>query len=82
MNRTITARLSRPISEPELSRVWEANANLYEGPEVLFHVNGTEVEIEYPAQREERGTEGLQRAFEGALRQFDPGLRVEWTAAV
>jgi|GEM_PF-4843159 hypothetical protein len=81
MPHTIRARLSHPIDAADLSRIWEAHVNLHDGPELLFSVTGSDVAISYPSQPTPRGTEKLRRAFEEALRTFDPDVRVEWQEA-
>ncbi|MFN3321992.1 MAG: hypothetical protein ACK5AZ_00730 [Bryobacteraceae bacterium] len=74
----IRARLSRTIDAPELSRMWESEVNVYRTPEVVFHVEGNEVTIEYPSQPHPVDASGLKRAFEQTVHRFLPHCEVEW----
>jgi hypothetical protein len=92
----ITARLSNPISEPDLSKMWESerttfNAGSGDGidtflgaPELAIVSRGNEVHLSFPAPQ--GGSDGpkqfekMKAAFERAVHRYRPDVRVDWAA--
>ena len=87
---TITARLSEPISRPELSRMWESERTAFtpgvgngvissnSGPELVFETTGEEVRLSFPSGGRDPEHTKLKAAFERAVHRYRPDVTVEW----
>jgi len=89
MPQSITARVSEPISQPELSRMWESERTTFNpgtgdgidtflsAPELVFEPQGNEIRILYPGSKDPDQSR-LKAAFERAVHRFLPDVKVEW----
>ena len=89
MPQSITARVSQPISEPELSRMWESERTTFNpgtgdgidtflsAPELVFEVSGNEVRILFTGSKDPDHRR-LKEAFERAVRRYMPDAKIDW----
>jgi hypothetical protein len=82
---TITARLSEPISRPELSRMWESEREAGDGvdmrasaPELVLETDGNDVRLSFPSGSRDPEHRKLKEAFERAVHRYQPNVKVEW----
>jgi hypothetical protein len=87
---TLTARLSEPISRPELSKMWESErsssptgvgdaiAMRVTAPELDFVTEGDRVHLSFPSGSRDPEHSKLKVAFERAVHRYRPEVRVEW----
>lgn len=92
MPKEITARLSKPISGPELSRMWESERTTFPAgsgdgidtrltaPELVIHARGEDVVLTFPTGGADPDHRRLKAAFERAVHRYDPGVRIDWAA--
>jgi hypothetical protein len=82
---TLTARLSEPISRPELSRMWESERTgdgLTNGstlPELVFEAAGDEMRLSFPSGGRDPEHTKLKQIVERAIHRDRPHVTVEWT---
>lgn len=89
---TLTARLSEPISRPELSRMWESERTAFNpgsgdgidtfrtAPEIVLEADGDEVRLSFPSGGRDPEHSKLKQAFERAVHRYRPDVIVEWKA--
>lgn len=90
MPQTLTARLSDPISRPELSKMWESERTTFTGgtgdgidtrilaPEIVLETDGDEVRLSFPSGGRDPEHLKLKQAFERAIHRYRPDVTVEW----
>jgi hypothetical protein len=91
MSETLTARLNGPVSQAEVSLMWESERTTFTAgtgdgidtsifaPEIVLHANGNEVTLSFPTGGRDPGHRKLKEAFERAVKRYRPELTVEWT---
>ena len=81
MPEILTARLSGPVSQPEVRLMWESerrtDASL--APEIILYANRTEVTLTFPSGGSDPEHRKLKEAFERAVKRYRPELTVDWT---
>ena len=89
MPELIVARLSQPISGPELSKMWESERTTFNpgtgdgidtfisAPEIVLEPNGNEVRILFTGSNDP-DRRRLKEAFERAVRRYVPDVTIEW----
>ena len=91
MSETITVRLSDPIPEPELSKMWESERMTFttgtgdgidtflEAPEMVIEARGNEVDLRFPGGPDHEHRK-MKAAFERAVHRYRPDVRLDWAA--
>jgi hypothetical protein len=86
---TLTARLSEPISRPELSKMWESERTTFTtgsgdgidtfltAPELVLDTQGNDVTLSFLSGGE-ANHQKLKEAFERAIHRYLPHVSVEW----
>jgi hypothetical protein len=92
MSETLTARLSGPVSQAEVSLMWESERTTFTAgtgdgidtaifaPEMVLHANRNEVTLTFPAGGNDPEHRKLKEAFERAVKRYRPELNIEWPA--
>ena len=87
---TLTARLSEPISRPELSKMWESERTTFttgagdgitsfsSAPEMVLETDGDLVRLSFPSGGRDPEHTKLKAAFERAIHRYRPDVTVEW----
>lgn len=87
----ITARLSDPIGDSELSKMWESERTTFAvgsgdgidswltAPEMVIRSQGNEVYLSFLGAPS-RDYRKLKAAFERAVHRYRPEVRVDWAA--
>jgi hypothetical protein len=90
MPEVLTARLSGPVSQPEVSLMWgsertRTNPGTGDGidtdilaPEMVLEANGNEVRLSFPSGGNDPEHRKLKEAFERAVKRYRPELSIEW----
>src|SRR5215212_6279989 len=91
MPEILTARLSGPVSQPEVSLMWESERTTFTAgtgdgidtsifaPEMVLHANGNDVTLAFPSGGNDPERRKLKEAFERAVKRYRPELTIEWT---
>ena len=86
----ITARLSEPISRPELSKMWESERTTFttgtgdgvemrvSAPELVFETQGNDVTLLFPTGGKDPQHRKLKETFERAIHRYLPHVQVDW----
>lgn len=92
MAEEITAHLSDPISEPELSRMWKSERTTFTSgsgdgidawqtaPELVLAQQGNSVPLSFPAGGLDQAHERTKAAFERAVHRSRPDVQIDWAA--
>ncbi len=80
MPEILTARLSGPVSQPEVSLMWESEraTDSSIAPEMVLYANRNEVTLTFPSSGSDPEHRELKRAFERAVKRYRPELTIEW----
>jgi hypothetical protein len=90
MPETLTARLNGPVSQAEVSLMWESERTTFTAgtgdgidtsvfaPEMALHANGNEVTLSFPSGGNDPEHTKVKAAFERAVKRYRPELQVEW----
>ena len=83
MPQLLTARLSGPVSQPELSLMWETERTRFNsgdgtGPELVLEAAGNDVRLSFPSGGADPEHRKLKEVFERAVKRYRPELKVEW----
>src|SRR5439155_13322283 len=91
MQDVIRARLSTPVSEPELSKMWASERTTFTtgsgdgidtfltAPELVIEGQGCDVSLRYPGDADPDHAR-VKQAFERAVRRYKPSVEIEWAA--
>ena len=75
---TITARLSEPLNQGELSRIWESERAVVNVPEIIMQPRGYDVTIRFQGAGVDPTYTRLKARFEEAVHRYYPECAVEW----
>src|SRR4051794_41877590 len=90
MPEILIARLNGPVSQPEVSLMWESERTTFTAgtgdgietsipaPEMVLEANGNEVRLSFPSGGPDPEHRKLKEAFERAVKRYRPELQVEW----
>ncbi len=84
------ARLSEPIPEPELSKMWESERTTFTtgsgdgidtfltAPEMVIEAHDSGVELRFHSARPDVAHPRVKHAFERAVHRYRPNVRIDW----
>ena len=78
MANVITAQLSEPVGQAELSRAWESLRAEMMVPEIVITAEGRDISLRFHAAKADPGFGKLKRIFERALRRYRPDCHIDW----
>jgi hypothetical protein len=90
MPEVLTARFNGPVSQAEVSLMWESERTTFTAgtgdgidtsvfaPEMVLHASGNEVQLSFPSGGNDPQHRKLKEAFERAVKRYRPELKVEW----